>query len=131
MNLEITAKVHSVLPPTTGNGRNGVWVKQSFVLELDGQFPRQVCLDAWGDKADIVKNLRPGEVVKVSFEPESREFNGKWYTNLKAWRIERAATGNAQAPQQQAAQGYTPPPPSLNDMPPEPTYNDGSDDLPF
>ena len=127
MSLEITGTVAQVLPEQTGNGRNGVWVKQPFVIQIEGtQYPRQICFEAWSDKADVVKNLRPGEQVKVSFDPESREFNGKWYTNLKAWRIERMSAGNQAAGAPDPSYSHMPPPPA--DEPPMPT---GADDLPF
>ncbi len=123
MSLEVTGKLESVLPEVTGTGRNGAWVKQSFVIQTEGQYPKQVCFDAWGDKADVVKNMNAGEMVKVSFEPESREFNGKWYTNLRAWRIE-AVTGSAQTP---------PPPPPPADAAPsgDSSAPQVEDDLPF
>jgi hypothetical protein len=123
MNIEMTGKVSAVLQEVTGTGRNGVWVKQPFVLETEGQFPKMVHFEAWSDKADIVKNLRKGEQVRVSFEPESREFNGKWYTSLRAWRIERVAAGGGSS--------EMPPSPSLDDMPSMPSDNMNMGDLPF
>lgn len=119
MSLEITGKLVSVLPEVTGTGRNGAWVKQSFVMETEGQYPKQVCFDAWGDRADAVKNMKPGEAIKVSFEPESREFNSKWYTNLRAWRIEQV-TGAA-----------TPPPAAADAPAADNAAPQVEDDLPF
>lgn len=90
MALEMSGKVLQVLPEQTGTGRNGQWIKQEFVIETQEQFPRKVCFSAWGDKASAVKNLKPGTVINVSFNAESREFNGRWYTDLRAWKIDQA-----------------------------------------
>ena len=57
---------------------------------MDGNYPKKVSISVWGDKTDSLKNMQPGSDVKVSFNVESREYNGKWYTDVKAWRIEAA-----------------------------------------
>ena len=89
MSLEITGKVFKVLAEQTGTGKNGVWVKQDFVIETDEQFPKKAVFSAWGDKAASVKNLQSGERVKVSFNVEAREYNEKWFTDLRAWKIDK------------------------------------------
>lgn len=89
MNLEVTGKVTKVLEEMSGQGRNGTWVKREFVIEIPSQYPRSVCFTSWGERAEVVKSLEEGEEVTVTFDPESREYNGRWYTDLKAWRIEK------------------------------------------
>jgi hypothetical protein len=102
MPLEISGRLVTVLPEQTGNGRNGVWKKQDFVIELAGPYPKKVCMTAWGDKADALLEASTGDELKVSFDVESREYNGRWYTDLKAWKIEPATAGGGQPqPQQQ------------------------------
>lgn len=98
MALEISGKVIVILPEQTGNGKNGAWVKQDFVIETTEQYPKKVCFSSWGDKAALVKNLSVGTSVKVSFNAESREFNGKWYTDLRIWKLESSASKSAEAP---------------------------------
>jgi hypothetical protein len=88
MALEISGKVKLILSEQTGTGKNGQWSKQDFVIETEEQFPRKVCFSAWGEKLSMVKALKPEALVKVSFNVESREFNGKWYTDLRVWKIE-------------------------------------------
>ena len=70
----------------------------------------------WGDKIDQF-NVTEGETVTVHFDLESREYNGRWYTDVKAWRIER--------PDAQAGPQDAPPPP---DEAPPPVFDD---DIPF
>jgi hypothetical protein len=89
MALEITGKVHQVLPLETGEGKNGPWKKQFFILDyMDGNYPKKVSVSVWGDKTDALRQLKPGDPVKVAFNVESREYNGRWYTDVKAWKVE-------------------------------------------
>jgi len=115
MALEVIGKLIKVLPEQTGQGRNGTWVKQNFVIETVDQFPKQVCLTVWGDKAADLKMYAPGDTLKVSFSLESREYNERWYTDVKAWRIEAgegdAAPADYAAPSAPAPARATPPPP--------------------
>jgi hypothetical protein len=90
MAHEIFGKVIQLLPEQTGTGKNGKWLRQDFVIETEEQFPRKVCFAAWGDKVSQLKALQTDAKVKVSFNIESREFNGKWYTDLKIWKVELA-----------------------------------------
>lgn len=89
MALEITGKVNQVLPMESGESKNGPWKKQNFIIEfMDGNYPKKLSIQVWGDKTDMVNNLQPGQDLKVSFNIESREYNGRWYTDVKAWKIE-------------------------------------------
>ncbi len=87
--MDISGKVIKVLPETRGEGKNGQWVKQDFVIETTDQYPKKVCFSLWGDKTAALRGLGGGEMVKVHFAPESREYNGRWYTELRAWRLEK------------------------------------------
>jgi hypothetical protein len=106
MALEVSGKVLQLLAEQTGQGKNGTWVRRDFVIETTEQYPKKICFSGWGDKAAIVNNLQPGQTVKVSFNPESREFNGKWYTALRAWKIETNSAGNNQTSQKDEVPDY-------------------------
>ncbi|MDD2799184.1 MAG: DUF3127 domain-containing protein [Bacteroidales bacterium] len=86
--MEITGKIVQLLPLQTGQGKNGVWKKQDYIIEFGDQYPKKVCFNIWGDKIDTF-DLKEGEEVKVDFDIESREFNGRWYTDVKAWNVSR------------------------------------------
>jgi hypothetical protein len=88
MAHELTGKVLQVLPEQTGTGRNGQWSRQDFIMETQEQYPKKVCFSAWGDKVSQLKSFKTDDTVKVSFNIESREFNGRWYTDLRVWKIE-------------------------------------------
>ncbi|TNJ34199.1 DUF3127 domain-containing protein [Prosthecochloris vibrioformis] len=119
--MEITGTIAEVLNPKTGTGKNGTWKKQEVILETDGQYPKKICFSFWGDKADN-ELLRNGSAVRISFDLESREFNGKWYTDAKGWKVEPVAGGS---PPQAAAQEEHAPPQQ------DTYYGETSDDLPF
>lgn len=113
MALEIEGKVVRKLPIVTGEGRNGTWQKQEFVIETAGEYPKTICFTVFGDKTDISNTLKKDENVKVHFNVESREYNDRWYTNLQAWKIDRNET-------------QAPPPP-----PPAKEAQGNDNDLPF
>lgn len=113
-------------PVQTGEGKNGPWKKQEVIVETEGQYPKKICVIVWGDKIDI-NRFKIGDMIDVYFDVESREYNGKWYTDVKAWKIEPAGQSGAidgeySAPAQ--TRSYAPPPP-----PPLPLPEDK--DLPF
>ncbi|HAI75898.1 MAG TPA: hypothetical protein DCM08_06580 [Microscillaceae bacterium] len=95
MSLELQGRLVQVLGEETGTGRNGVWRKQSFVIETGDQYPKKVCFVLWGDKIEILQSLASGDELKVYFDVESREYNSKWYTDVKAWKLEKLSGGTA------------------------------------
>ena len=117
--MELKGKIVQINPVQSGQGRNGPWKKQEFILETQSNYPKKVCLVAWGDKIDDF-NISEGEMVNASIDIESREYNGRWYTDVKVCKVEKEG---ASAPD------------SFNQAPPpgeEPPLMDGEeDDLPF
>lgn len=95
--MEIKGRLIHVLAVQSGEGKNGPWKKQDFVIETDGQYPKKVCLTIWGDKFNETF-LTIGNELLVSFDAESREYNGRWFTDLKAWKIELAGSESADVP---------------------------------
>ena len=118
MDLKIIGTVQDILPEKSGEGRNGPWRKQEFILETDGNYPKQVCIVQWGDNIDTFA-LQSGERITVHIDIQSREYNERWYTDVKAWKVERD-------------QGQGGPPARDGEPFPEPPFGEGSDDsLPF
>ena len=87
--MQLTAKLIQLLPLQTGTGKNGQWKKQDIIVETEGTYPKKVCISIWGDKINE-SVLKLGSQLAISFDVESREYNGKWYTDVKAWKIEAA-----------------------------------------
>lgn len=125
MGLEISGKFVKSLPAESGTGKKGTWVKQSFVIETEDQYPKKICVTAWGDLCDTVDSIKPGSSVKASINLESREYNGKWYSDIKAWKIE---VGGETKPETKQGKSK----PSSKKVEEDPfAANDSDDDLPF
>lgn len=125
--MEIKGKIIHVLPRQEGTSKAGnVWKKQEYVLETEEQYPRKVCFNLFGDKADQYP-AAIGDDVVVSFDLESREFNGRWYTDVRAWKMEKVSVqGLPDMPPAPNDIAPFPPAPAAPDLAPSPT-----DDLPF
>ncbi|TVQ89088.1 MAG: DUF3127 domain-containing protein [Bacteroidetes bacterium] len=85
--MEIKGRLIEILEPKTGKSSRGDWKKQDFVIETDEQFPKKICISNWNDKADL-SSIKPGDILTVKVNIESREYNGNWYTDVKVWQLE-------------------------------------------
>ena len=138
--MEIVGKIISVLPEQSGIAKNGnPWKVQAYVLETTEQYPRKVHFEVFGEDRIKQNPCAIDQLVTVSFDIESREFNGRWYTSIRAWRI---VQGDTTQPAQPAQVGPAPAPatpqqPAMesieaaNMQPFDPTVNDNTSDLPF
>lgn len=90
--MEIQGKIIQVLPTQTGVGKDGKpWKVQQYVLETEEQYPKKVCFEVVGEERINSNPAAVGDKVRVCFDIESREFNTKWYTTIRAWKVEKAA----------------------------------------
>ena len=94
--MEIKGKIIHALPEVSGTSKAGnLWKKKEYVLEnTDGQFPRKVAFTCFGDNADKI-NLQVGQTATIYFDIESREWNGKWFTDIRCWRADVEPEGGA------------------------------------
>ena len=94
--MEITGKVTFVGTTATGVSKSGNgWQKKEFVIETAEQYPKKVAFSLFNDKANIP--VTAGLTVTVSFDLSSREWNGRWYTEVLAWKVEPVGTQSAAA----------------------------------
>jgi hypothetical protein len=116
--MELKGRVVQLLPMQTGTGKKGQWRKQEFILETPGQYPKKVCLSIWGDKIDQF-GVAAGQVLTVAVDLESREYNGRWFTEARAWKVQKEGSSSGNSYEQ----------PPVGDEP----FNQStsSDDLPF
>lgn len=120
--MEFEGVVFAVMPLVSGQSARGEWKKQDVVFELPGEFNRKICVSFWGDRAQDAGTLKVGETVAVSANVESREYNGRWFTEVRAWKM------NRKSPQNRPTDDLPP----MDAFPPfEETAAEEVDDLPF
>lgn len=127
--MEITGKIIHKLEAVSGTSQKGnAWKKQEYVLETQDSFPKKVFFDFFGERADQYP-LNIGDVITLSFDIESREFNGRWYTSIRGWKAEPAT-----AMPQSAQMGAQDMPPMGGMSAPQADFSSNggdNDDLPF
>jgi len=96
MSNQIKGTIIKLLQVQRGTGKNGEWIKQEFIVETSEQYPKKVCITAWGNHAANLDSYSIGEKVTVSINLESREYNEKWYTEIKMWKMERDGGSESQ-----------------------------------
>lgn len=147
MALELECNLVKKLDVINGTSGRGPWSKQEFIVQYqDGNYPTQLVLNVWGaEKVADLAQYQPGDRMKISLTPSSREFNGRWYTDIRAWKIERAiaavpgvaqapatvAAPVAAAPAPAAAPAAAPVAPVAAPAPAAIDLGEGDDDLPF
>lgn len=118
--MEIKGTIIAALPEVSGTSRTGnPWKKREYVLENnEGNFPRKVAFTCFGDNADKIQ-LQVGQNVTMYFDIESREYNGKWYTDIRCWRadVEQTPASGPTAVPPMNTPGAVPPPPLPDDIP--------------
>ncbi|MGN0227257.1 MAG: DUF3127 domain-containing protein [Paludibacteraceae bacterium] len=141
--MEVVGKIIQVLPAQEGIGRNGnPWKVQPYVLETLDQYPRKVHFEVFGEDRIKQNPCEIDQLVTVSFDIESREFNGRWYTSIRAWKIQQGDTTQANAvpaatPVQAAPSPAAPAAQPMENMgtanvdPFDASAGEGTSDLPF
>lgn len=129
MAFEVEGKLHRLFATEQ---KSASFQTREFVLEIpDGNYPQLIKFQAVQERCAMMDSYQEGERIKVSFDLRGREWNGKYLTNLNAWRIERAGEEGATTTQEKtssAEQFPADPFPNYNEAPPA-TGN--FDDLPF
>ena len=128
--MEVKGKIIQKFDLQSGTSKAGnPWKKQNYLLETLDSFPRKIYFDFFGDRADQYP-LNVGDLINLSFDIECREYQGRYYTDIRGWKAEKLDAASAVAPQPQAndAPAATAPAPAM----PDTTFEQSSeDDLPF
>lgn len=129
--MEITGKIIVALPEMSGTSKAGnPWKKREYVLETQETYPKKVHFDFFGERADQYP-LAVGDTVRLSFDIESREYNGRWFTSIRGWKADKI-DANATVAGMPTDGGLPTPPPAVGEMAPPPAIGgDENDDLPF
>jgi len=122
MSFEIEGKLHKKFDT---ENKTETFQAREFVLEVaDGNYPQFVKFQLVQDRCALVEPYQEGEQLKVHFDLRGREWNGKYFTNLNAWRIEKLSVDSAPAATTEEDGSF----PSVSD---EPAAEQADDDLPF
>ena len=101
--MELAGKVIAVLEPRGGVSKNGnEWKVQEYVIETHDQYPRRMCFDVFG--ADKIQqfNIQVGEELNVFFDIDAREWQGRWFNSIRAWKVDRVNADAQQMPPMEA-----------------------------
>jgi len=128
MSLEIEGKLHKVFPI---ENKSGNFQAREFVVEVEsGQYPQFAKFQLVQDRCGLIEDYSEGESIKVHFDLRGREWQGKYFTTLTAWRLDRTAKA-----EKSGITGATPKDDDLPLFPSEPVVQEesvtGADDLPF
>jgi hypothetical protein len=122
--MDITGTVIQILPEQRFNGKNGEVVKNQFVIEHGGQYKKKAVFGVLGEDRWKQMNVVQGADVQVSFDVDAREWNGRWFGELMAWRVQVVGS------QQQASASASPSPAPQAQIPQDGSHVDDSN-LPF
>lgn len=143
--MELAGKVIAVLQPRSGVAKSSgnPWTIQEYVIETHEQFPHRMCFSIFGEDKISQANIQLNDEVNVSFDINSREYQGRWYTDIRAWKVEHITAEQAMAANAAvapvadnaatAAAPATAPAAAPAASQPIPTFDpaDSTDDLPF
>ena len=121
-SIILEGRLVQILSAQEGQSTRGAWKKQDFIIETSEQYPKKVCICWWNEKTDELSKFQLNDNLRVSVNIESREYNSKWYTDIKAWRIEQLNTESTT---------NSNPAISEDDISGVSFSNDENDDLPF
>lgn len=117
-NMEIQGKVIAVLEARNGISRQGnEWMTQDYVIETEDKYPKRMCFSLFGENKIKESDIKMGENIKVSFDIDAREWNGRWFNSILAWKIERATQQTQTVQQMQPLKTSSRQSASNNDLP--------------
>ena len=137
--MKIEGKLHQTLPVVSGETDRGMWVRGGFVIETFGDYPKKMAFTTFGEeRVKMASGIALGQPIEVNFSIESREFNDKWYTELRATSVKPMAgavvaqpAAPAPQPAPQAAQPPVQFPANFTGAPAPVMPEQKDDDLPF
>ena len=133
--MEIIGKAIAALPVKSGvSQRTGEqWQSREYVIETQEQYPKKICFEVFGTDKLKEFNIRNNDLIKVHFDITAREYNGKWYNSVRAWKVEHVnqdgSAAGATANQVAASSQQAPQAPAIQVA--APTTKESDDDLPF
>ena len=129
--MEIIGKAIAALPVKSGvSQRTGEqWQSREYVIETQEQYQKRICFEVFGTDKLKEFNIRNNDLIKVHFDITAREYNGKWYNSIRAWKVDHVNPDGSVVGSTAAvpvAQAPAPAAPAA-----APAANGSDDDLPF
>ena len=123
--MELSGKIIQKFPLQSGESKTSgkPWQLQAYLLETQEQYARKVYFEIFGEQRIKDNPCEIDDLVTISFDIESREFNGRWYTSIRAWQIKQGIVDNNAQPAAPAAA------PNVETF--DPAAGESTDDLPF
>lgn len=92
--MEITGKViqKQDIQSGTSAATGKTWQSITFIIETIENYPRKVAIELFGEQRIKDNPVEIDQVYTISFDLESREFNGRWYTSARAWKVQEPAS---------------------------------------
>lgn len=135
--MEIIGKAIAALQVKSGVSKKTgeQWQSREYVIETQEQFPKKMCFEVYGTEKLKEFNIRNNDLIKVHFDITAREYNGKWYNSVRAWKVEHVnqdgSAAGATANQVSASAPQAPAPQSTATQSAAPAAKESDDDLPF
>ena len=91
--MEVTGKIIAALEKRSGVAKasGNTWVAQEYVIEIPGTYPKRVCFEVFGEERIKEFDIKVMDTLTVSFDIDAREYNGRWYNSMRAWKVTREA----------------------------------------
>lgn len=129
--MEIQGRIIAVLPLREGTSSKGAWQSQEYVVETHEQYPKKLVFNVFG--ADKINQfaIKQGEELKVSFDIDTHEYNGRWFNNIRAWAVQRVSNVSVQPTQTMVTNNQPVQQQAVPQQQTVPQQQGQSDDLPF
>lgn len=130
--MEIIGKAIAALPVKSGVSKKTgeQWQSREYVIETQEQFPKKMCFEVFGTDKLQEFNIRNNDIIKVHFDISAREYNGRWYNSIRAWKVEHV-NQDGSVVGATATQVAAPAPQAQSTPVAAPTTHESDDDLPF
>lgn len=96
--MELTATFVRSLPGAAGETKGKPWVRHEFLVQTMDPYGKEILMQAWNNRGDVLKTLRRGDEIRIHFDLSSAEYKGRWTTYITALSIESLNTRPVGAP---------------------------------
>jgi hypothetical protein len=86
--MEVQGTLKQILPIESGESKSGkTWQKQTIIIETQETYPKLIAVEVSEKALSRLQDYSIGQTITCSINIESREYNGRWFTAVRAWKI--------------------------------------------